>query len=66
MKLILVGPTNVITTKNAWINSLWQLDFWTKPKNFAVQYPYWQTSMKVTVPDTPGRSKEKNKKLDQN
>jgi hypothetical protein len=25
-----------------------------KPKNFAVQYPQRQTSMKATIPDTPG------------
>ncbi len=26
--------------KNAFINRLWQHDFWMKPKNFAVRYPY--------------------------
>jgi hypothetical protein len=41
--------------KNARTNRLWQLDFWMKPKNFEVRYPHWQTSMKVTLPDTPGK-----------
>ncbi len=51
IKLTLVGPTNVIYYKNACIN---KHDFWMKPKNFAVQYPHRQTSMKATIPDTPG------------
>ncbi len=39
---------------NACINRLWQHDFWMKPKNFVVPYPYRQTSMRATIPDTPG------------
>jgi hypothetical protein len=44
--------------KNACINRLWKLDFWMKPKNFAVQYSQWQTtSMQATIPDTPRMKK---------
>jgi hypothetical protein len=40
--------------KNACLKRLWQHDFWMKPKNFEVRYPHQQTSMKATIPDTPG------------
>jgi hypothetical protein len=39
--------------KNTFINRLWHLDFWMKPKKIAVQYSYLQTSMKATIPGTP-------------
>jgi hypothetical protein len=44
--------------KNACIKRLWQHDFWMKPKNFEVRYPHRQTSMKATIPDTPGSIKK--------
>ncbi len=35
------------------MNRLLQLDFWMKLKNFEVQNPHWQMSMKDTIPGTP-------------
>ncbi len=51
---IYLGWTNQSNyNKNTCINRLWQLDFFMKPKIFAVRYSHWQTLMKATIPDTP-------------
>ncbi len=48
-----LGSTNQCNYyKIACINMLWQHDFQMKSKNFAVQYPHWQQSIKVTIPGT--------------
>jgi hypothetical protein len=56
----LVGPTKVsiMKLKHTMLNRMWQHDFWMMPKNFEFRYPHRQTSMKATIPDTPGSNLE--------